>query len=142
MTTDEQIEKLNNSVYCSLAPSSIQGVGVFAIRDIPKDTIIWERTKKVFNIPIERLNEVNEEVRKLILDKYPFPKEGREFNSPNDSFDMPVFMNHSETPNCIQGLVYCLALRDIKKGEEITQNYRDLEIEFAELQRVYWKCFL
>ena len=32
------IEDLEQNVYCRLRPSKIEGVGIFAVRDIPKDT--------------------------------------------------------------------------------------------------------
>ena len=35
---------LNNSIWATIKPSKINGVGVFAIRDIPKDTVITENT--------------------------------------------------------------------------------------------------
>ena len=32
------LEHLKNNIYCRLKPSKIHGVGVFAIRNIPKNT--------------------------------------------------------------------------------------------------------
>lgn len=142
LTIDEQIKRLNESVWCTVLPSPIEGVGVFAIRDIPNGTIIWARKKEIFNIPIDRLNEIQKDVRKLLLDKFPFPKRGREFFSPNNTFEMPMFMNHSDNPNCLQGLLYCIALRDINRGEEITQNYKELDMDFADIQRQHWSNLL
>ena len=41
--------------------------------------------------------------------------------------DNAKFFNHSETPNCKDGigLSYTIADRDIKAGEELTGNYKD-----------------
>ena len=35
---------LNSSVWATIKPSKLHGVGVFAIRDIPKGTVITENT--------------------------------------------------------------------------------------------------
>lgn len=38
--------------------------------------------------------------------------------------EQKVYVNHSCNPNCgLRGEITCVAMRDIKKGEEITQDY-------------------
>ena len=134
MNTEEQISHLNNSVWCKIAPSPIQGVGVFSIRDIPKGTRFWSKTSYLYTIPLERFGEIQEEIRSLILDRWPMPKGGRSFLSPNDDMNILSFMNHSNTPNSL----FWRAIRDIQKGEEITENYRDLGIELDEIQKNHY----
>ena len=62
------------------------------------------------------------------------PQGGRAFVSPNDEANLQAFLNHSNNPNCRINI----ALRDIEKGEEITEDYRDLGIEFDKMQKVYY----
>ncbi len=122
-TVDQQIKHLNETVFCTLKPSPIHGIGVFAIRDIPKgewmyclETNVW------YLIPQDRLKEIRPEVLSLILDRWPHlrpPMWERNFRSPNSDQNLMSFMNHSPEPNSQEGK----AIRDIKGGEEITEDY-------------------
>ena len=127
---NESVEYLNKSVWATLKPSPIHGVGVFAIRDILKGTVITEHT--VHNIydahlcfvPVGEFDQIVPEVRELILDRTMF-QEGQtvlSFYSPNFEATLQSFMNHSDTPNT-DGKV---TLRDIKKGEELTEDFKTL----------------
>ena len=117
---------LNDEVWCKLAPSPIHGIGVFAIRAIPKGQKytnygIWnlkDNEPKVFNE--EDLNNALPEIRNLILDQMLF-EQARPitFYSPNTNACLQSFLNHSNTPNT-DGFK---AIQDIKKGEELTENY-------------------
>ena len=117
------MNELNETVFCRLAPSSIQGIGVFAIRDIPKGQKITNfdgRNFQNFNLTEEELAQVYPAVRELILDRT-FFVEGQPlvFLSPNCNQVLGSFINHSNEPNT-DGVE---ALRDIKTGEEITKDY-------------------
>ena len=120
---DKQITKLNTQVKCKLAPSPIHGIGVFAMRDIGKGETLYCRVvkRKWVSIPFQRFDEIREDVRELILQSWPVVRDDFSFLSPNSTTRLVNFMNHSGTPN------YCAlddtALRDIKKGEEITYDY-------------------
>jgi len=124
----EEIEHLNKTIWCKIGVSSIHGVGVFAIRDIQRGTVltdynIWKREadRYVYRFNIEDLLKLKPEVKDLILDHNSF-KAGTfifPFFSPNQEVNFQSFMNHSENPNT-DGFV---ALRDIMKGEELTENY-------------------
>lgn len=113
-------EVLNDTVWATIAPSEIHGVGVFAIRDIKKGTKLnlhggtgeWIRTD---------LSKVVPEVRKLILQRWPIEKDGHPYLSPNDDALLISFVNHSDMPNYDK--YKDEALRDIKKGEEIFEDY-------------------
>ena len=54
-------------------------------------------------------------------------------------FDMSKFINHSFQANISQDATktdaYLIAVRDIKKGEELTQNYLEFETESDLLER-------
>ena len=101
------------------------GVGVFAIRDIPKgidifygddDPIVW--------VSKDKINKLIPEIKKLYKDfaiikdkKYGCPKN---FNQ----LTLSWYLNHSKSPNVGCDKEYKFyALRDIKKGEELSADY-------------------
>ena len=118
---------LNETVWATLKPSPIDGVGVFAIRDIPKGTTITDysvhniRDIKQFTMPQEEFDLILPEIKAIILHRCVFGNP-MVFYSPNSEQTLQSFMNHSDDNNS-DGTV---ALRDIKKGEEITENYHNL----------------
>ena len=73
----------------------------------------------------DELNEVDPEIRKLILDRTKYSmndSNGLRFYSPNCDAILQSWMNHSNNPNTTG----TKTLRDIKKGEELTENYNTL----------------
>ncbi len=119
-------EYLNETVFCKLAPSPIDGIGVFAIRDIPKGqqlTDCYGTNPHPFPYTVENFDGLVPEVAELIKQRTEFrPDKPLTFLSPNYFQIFQAYMNNSDTPNS-DGRV---ALRDIKKGEEITENYKSL----------------
>lgn len=115
-------QELNDSVWATIKPSKVHGVGVFAIRDIKKDQKlyfegnggVWLRTD---------LSKVIPEIRKLILQRWPIEKDGYPYLSPNDDAVLICFTNHSDKPNYDK--YTDKALKNIKKGEEIFEDYGD-----------------
>lgn len=119
--------------YCRIRPSKIGGVGVFAIRDIPKGVDpfqnLIENDWKQFNI--KELNKLDPEILKMIDDFFVIEEDGNVLipdfglNGINISF----FLNHSKNPNVKQmeneeqGDSFFITLREIKKDEEITSDY-------------------
>lgn len=117
------IEHLNNTVWATIKPSKIHGVGVFAIRDIPKDTQIW--AKKHLNIKTlqtDSFKGLHQAILELIKQRWPLALNGDSFISPNDDVRLLSFMNHSDSPNYdpYTDKVLC----DIMEGEEITEDYK------------------
>ena len=122
MSEDEQIEYLNRTLVCYLAPSKIDGVGVFALRDIKDREKLYcqEYERKPFKIPFERMKkEVN--AWKLIQSYNPTITVNGFFMSPSEATLLVSYINYSDNPNYHRALD--IALRDIKKGEEITEDY-------------------
>ena len=121
-----QVEYLNRTVYCRLRGSSLEGVGVFAIRDIPKDTVLTDYyggELQFFTLTEEEFNLLEPEVKELIRSRTIFDADlPLTFMSPNCNQIFQAFMNHSTTPSS-DGRI---ALRLIKKGEEITEDYKSL----------------
>lgn len=99
--------------------SEIDGIGLFADEDIQKDTVVWD-----YNPIIDKVL-TPEEVRGLPLitqehlDKYSFFDRGHYILCG----DHAIFTNHSKNPNLGSTIDVSFALRDIKKGEEITDDY-------------------
>lgn len=129
-TGKDCITYINSTVWATLRKSPIHNIGVFAIRDIPKGTRITDnesyKTKHTSNIlSPDELDSIHPEIRKLILDRTTYSTShstGFPFYSPNCAAVFQAWMNHSDKPNTT-GTV---TLRAIKKGEELTEDYRTL----------------
>ncbi len=129
--TEEVITHLTNSVKTKIGVSSIDGVGVFAIRDIKEyEEVfpIWNYESGIYLIPNDRLDEIPNEVVDL-LDKYFINDEcgykvirlfkGFNFTFHGFSYCNSAWPNEENTNIDIMGI----ALRDIKAGEEILEWY-------------------
>jgi|SRR3989338_5368243 len=112
-------------VKTKIGPSPIHGIGLFANQDIPKDTIVWS-----FNPLIDKVL-TDKEVATLpiftqeFIDTYSFFDRGVHILCG----DFGIFVNHSENPNLGSTANDSFALRDIKKGEELTDNYESYDEE-------------
>jgi SET domain-containing protein len=116
----------HDGVYARIGRSRIHGVGVLAIRDIPRGTrlfrgederVVWVRLARIRRLPVE--------LRRLYTD---FGMAwGQRIGVPRTLNMLSVgwYLNHSARPNtrCDEdGRFY--ALRRIRKGEELTADYR------------------
>tara|TARA_Y100000593_G_scaffold41668_1_gene79889 strand:- start:1191 stop:1733 length:543 start_codon:yes stop_codon:yes gene_type:complete len=134
------IDNIVNKTFCKLDVSKISGIGVFAIRDIPADTVLFEKCNLDEGFPIELSKEelskaddlILEQIRNLFVstpfDTYPLSRNGL------NAVDISFYLNHSETPNvkfCLERgepgkfLVF-VSRREIERGEELTQDYNNL----------------
>ena len=129
--TEEVIKHLTYNIKTKMGVSSIDGVGVFAIKDINAGENvfpIWEGDSFMYIIPNERLSDIPNEVLKL-LDMYFINEEcgfkvirlfkGMNFLFHGTSFCNSAWPNEKDTNIDITGI----ALRDIKAGEEILEWY-------------------
>lgn len=123
------VEYINETVFCRLGPSPIHGVGVFAIRDILKGTMFTDHNihymnHHVYGVPESEFQKIFPEIRGLILDRMSYEADDVElvFNSPNSDQFLQAFMNHADDANTDGHYT----LRDIKAGEELTENFRTL----------------
>lgn len=119
-----------NDVYCRLGVTK-HGVGVVAVRDIPKGTDPFKRCDPfgdVLEIPVQELlkSGAPKEVIKMVRD-FCALQDGN-YYVPNfgiDAIDKSYYLNHSTKPNLVtndEGETF-VAIRKIKKGEELTANY-------------------
>lgn len=122
------LKKLKDT-YCRLRPSRISGIGVFAIRDIPKGINPFRGPKppKWIKFNMGELKGLGESVTDMIRDFYVVEKSGTVFvpNIALNGMDISFFVNNSKTPNLItpdDGLTF-ITKRNIGKGEELTVEY-------------------
>jgi SET domain-containing protein len=126
MTIDHtlQIKQLNTYVLTKLAPSLIDGVGVFALKDIKKGTKLYADMMPVlFNVPYKKFNRIDPNVCELLLQQFPQIVNNSSFAYP--TVRIQAYMNHSNTPN--YDAVNDVVLSDITAGDEITEDYRCID---------------
>ena len=131
---DDMISSIQDIKTC-LQPSLIEGagVGVFALRDIKQDEVLydkkywnhypnheihWKKVEKLVGPKIEKFIErmcmYNPETESYILDV------------PLNMLYTEYYINHSHTPNLFwdRKTHEFFAIRDIQEGEELTSYYR------------------
>lgn len=129
--TEEVIKHLKTNIKTKIGVSSIDGVGVIAIRDIKQyEEVfpIWEHESGIYLIPNDRLSEIPKEVVEL-MDMYFI----------NDECGYKVIRLFKGLNFTFHGFSYCnsawpnehnvnitnsgIAMEDIKAGEEILEWY-------------------
>lgn len=116
-----QIILLNDIVKVKIAPSEIHGVGLIAIVDIKKgEKLYTDIIPHQLDLPYSYFSFLRSEVRDIILGQFPLIVDGSHFMYPAGK--LSAYLNHSDTPNYDSKKDE--ALRDIKKGEEITEDYK------------------
>lgn len=128
ITKEELLKNIKQNTFCRIGISNIHGVGVIVVRDIQKGTNPYVGSCQCKYIPVEKeeIADFDAEIKDIIHAFYSL--EGDKILIPEcgiNGMDISYFMNHSESPNIMSpdnGVTYA-ALRDIKKGEELTINY-------------------
>lgn len=119
-----------DQIFVRAAPSSIHGVGVFAVSPIPKDRTVqlWSDEEMQFiRKPVSGL------LRDMILTYGVETEEGYWCPKDFNRAEIGWYINHSDQPNMTYADQITLrALRDIASGEELTVNYAELEGPFHE----------
>ena len=112
------------TVRCYLAPSDIEGLGVFCRDDIAKGQRVWRHDDDLdLSFPESKLDHVEAHVREFI-DRYAYPDRRRPGNLVLES-DEGRFMNHSDSPNLDFSGEFGIALCDIPAGTELTCSYAE-----------------
>jgi len=136
MITKKQLLKhLESNLYVRVKKSDVHGVGLFAIRDIPKGVDPFQSIyqEKYVEFDKKELEHLPKEVKKLIHD-YCAEEENKVW-IPEYGFNpthLLRFINHSNAPNVKtvdDGTVF-VTTRKIKKGEELLSNYAHYDVEF------------
>lgn len=128
------IENIKNT-YCRLMASSIAGVGVFAIRDIPKGINPFKCIKELqyFQFNLDDFGKLDKEVYKMVDDFFVIEKD-KTLTVPENGLncmDISFFVNHSDKPNMVteEGR-YFITSRKVKKGEEMTVGYDTYDYKY------------
>ncbi|MEP0324666.1 SET domain-containing protein [Bauldia litoralis] len=112
-----------------LAPSAIEGIGLFAAEAIPRGTLIWKQDDR-FDLSYD-LRDLDPEDHLLrdMLRCYGYqPGDEPVFVLCGDN---ARFMNHSSQANADDIGDLTIACADIAKGEEITCDYAKFDRGFA-----------
>ena len=124
--------KKTTSRYIIVRKSKIHGTGVFARTDIPEGTRVIEyvgdritkaESDRRYEIAWERSQHGNDD--KGVV--YIFTLNKRHDIDGSVRWNTAKYINHSCDFNCetdvIKGRIWIIAMRDIKKGEEVSYNY-------------------
>ena len=131
MNKEQILHELAKETYATLKPSSVHGIGVFAIRDIPMGCRDFFSKKEIewIKIPIGEAEQLPDHSRNLVETYCVYDDE--HYFVPNFGFkivDMVNYLNHSSNPNVVsinQG-EYFEAIEDISAGEELLVNYTEI----------------
>jgi hypothetical protein len=117
----------HDKVYTRIGISKIPkaGVGIIAIKDIPKDEYIFSPDDdEMVWIAIDKIEDLSVEIKKLYED-FCIKKDNRYGCPINFNKLTPAwYLNNSDIPNVYSDDDYRFrAIRDIKEGEELTSQY-------------------
>lgn len=128
MTKEALLKDLHQDTYVMIKPSPLHGIGVFAIRDIPKGTrdLFSQGVGEWIKLTIAEVEALPKHSRDLVENHCLFDEDY--YYVPDYGFklvDLVVYLNHSDTPNVIsinEG-EYFEATIDIAAGEELLVDY-------------------
>jgi SET domain-containing protein len=136
----EIIKSLKNN-YCRLKPSKINGIGVAAIKDIPKGKklFVGSQVRRWAKFRLSELKNFDQETREMIKGFFAADDDGGYWVCQGglNSIDISFYLNHSNKPN-LKAIINkktdfvsdFVTVRKIKKGEELTVSYETLDSYF------------
>ena len=139
MSTNKKIllKHLQNDIYCRLGVSKIAGIGVIAIKNIPKNTNpfknLSKEKEKIIELDDKDIKNLDNNVKKIIKDFFGNKKSYDVLYSGPNYINISYYLNHSEKPNLNiidspESEYLCFVTnKDIKAGEELTINYAKYE---------------
>jgi SET domain-containing protein len=120
------LDELRHQTWVAIRPSPVAGIGVFAVRPIPKgcrDLFSPPRggSDGFIAVPRAEIDALPAHARQLV-EHYHLPEEGFK------KMDLVHFLNHSDRPNVrsIDDGAWFEALEDIAAGEELFVDYGTL----------------
>jgi SET domain-containing protein len=128
MKKESLLKELQQSTYVMIQPSPIHGIGVFAIRDIPKGTrdLFSQGVGEWIKLTIAEVEALPQHSRDLVENHCLFDEDF--YYVPDYGFklvDLVIYLNHSDTPNVISvnDGEFFEAICDIKAGAELLVDY-------------------
>lgn len=101
--------------------SDVKGYGLVAAQDIPKGTIIYVQDGLDIVIPEENVKQLDSKLLDYV-EKYSYEDY---MGNRIICWDLGKYMNHDDHACTLStGYGFEIAIRDIKKGEEVTDDYR------------------
>ena len=125
---------ISKNIFVKLKPSKVDGVGVFAIRDIPKNTFLfetWKGDSGYFPIKEKELQKLPKDLYNHIKDIFlyspDFPNDTNTYiqltNGCHWIYTTPYYFVNSDINKSNIDKTTFKTTRDIKRGEEILSNY-------------------
>jgi len=125
---------ISKNIFVKLKPSKVDGVGVFAIRDIPKNTFLfetWNGDSGYFPIKEKELQKLPKDLYNHIKDIFlyspDFPNDTNTYiqltNGCHWIYTTPYYFVNSDINKSNIDKTTFKTTRDIKRGEEILSNY-------------------
>lgn len=131
MANEQLLHELANNTWVMIKPSGIHGIGVFAVRDIPKGCreIFSSEMGEWSTVPRNEVDALPQHARDIVQNYCLYDNEN--YFVPAQGFktmDLSLFLNHSDTPNIISvnDGEYFETIREIKNGEELFVDYGDI----------------
>ena len=134
------IKHLENDIYCRIGVSKISGVGVIAIRDIPKNTdpfkTLNNKNDEIIMLTDKDVSGLDKNVLKIINDFFGSGDKKKKYDvlaSGANNINVSFYMNHSDKPNIdiveddTSDYYGFRTNRRIKEGEELTIDYSNYE---------------
>lgn len=128
MNKQALLKQLAESTYVMIKASPVHGIGVFAIKDIPKGTqdIFSQGIGEWIEVSKEEVEALPKHSRDLVENHCLFDK--KNYFVPDYGFklvDLVIYLNHSDVPNVmsINDGERFEAIRDITVGEELFLDY-------------------
>jgi SET domain-containing protein len=128
MKKESLLKQLQQSTYVMIQPSPLHGIGVFAIRDIPKGTsdLFSQGIGEWIKLTMAEVEALPKHSRDLVENHCLFDEDF--YYVPDYGFklvDLVIYLNHSDTPNVISvnDGEFFEAICDIKAGEELLVDY-------------------
>jgi SET domain-containing protein len=135
ITKNNLLNHLKNDIFCRIGVSKVHGVGVIAIKDIPKGTMpfitLSKEEDKIINLTDNDIKDFPKGVRTILKDFFG-GKKNKDYDvyayGPN-YINISFYLNHNEKPNIDiiddpkYNYLMFITNRKIKKGEELFINY-------------------
>lgn len=108
-----------------LDKSSLDGIGLFAGEDFAKGDLVYKHSRDLQHILTQdEFSQLDSDERRT-FEHYGYEWEGKWYLD----FDDIRFLNHSDNANLTLTDKGIVAVKNIKKGEELTQDYSEFEDE-------------